>query len=175
MLKTVTSILLVVAFGVSMGWFYETHVYKADVAKDWIDMAKVSNNLPAMNADITNAITILENYHGSPVIFPTPNQNYDVIKSHLQDVITTNNNFKPDGGNAAMSYQQLLTNHKTILDSTYNDMGNANENAMFNPAYNFIWIVFLVVPLPILILEVWYQERSYKRAETRRQKRYTYR
>ncbi len=146
--------------------FYVTVNYQADIARGYVDNVLSTNSIPDMRSYLTSALKQLNdyNYHGAPVLVPTPYQNYDLIKADIQKNINNLDEYQAKYGDTrsdkSYAYQQTVSNTKASaesIDARLSEVGsgrgvNWNENPL---AYILLGVaLFAMVPIH-LVTEYW--------------------
>jgi len=151
--------------------FYNTVLYQADVAGGYILGVKSTNNINDMKAYLQAGLDQLNryNYHGSPVLFPTPYHNFDYMKADIQKQINGLNEYQRTYTNTSdksYAYQQTINNAKSNADTLNTRQSAINENWGLNPYQNPIgWsilLVGLVAIVPIHLVTQYWENRRYR-------------
>lgn len=159
--------------------FYYTVNYPADIAGSYILGVKSTNNIEDMKQYLQAGLDQLNkyNYHGSPVLFPTPYNNWDYLKADIQKQINGLNEYQRTYANTSdksYAYQQTINNAKSNADTLNDRQSMINSDVGINPYQNPIGYTLILVGLLVIIpihMATQYWEDP-KRKDARWQKRH---
>ena len=156
--------------------FYNTVNYQADIARGYIEGVLSTNNINDMKNYLQQGLDQLNryNYHGSPVLWPTPYQNFDLVKADLQKQINGLNEYQKTyntTSDKSYAYQQTISNAQNKAETVDSRIAEINSLRGLNPYENPMWVVFVLIALiawlPITIATEWWENRE-RRLENER-------
>jgi hypothetical protein len=146
------AIYLIVIFGTIGGYLvtYQNNQYQADIGKEWLWRARATNDLDDMAAYLERSLSYLDNYSGNPCwLYPTPDTNYDYIKTNIREVIENCNQWNDTQD--SFSYQQAVRNlQETIIEiAEHVDLANG---WLTSPSvwYWILWSLWWWIWLPLI-------------------------
>jgi len=166
--------LLVIVAMVQVFDFYYTVLYQADIAGAYILGVKSTNNIDDMKTYLQAGLDQLNkyNYHGSPVLFPTPYTNFDYLKADIQKQINGLNEYQATyntTSDKSYAYQQTINNAKSNADTLNNRQSAINSDWGVNPyqnplGYALLFIGFFAI-IPIHVVTQYWENREYRTRE----------
>jgi len=171
-LCTIVGLVIAMVAIVQVFVFYNTVLYQADVAGAYILGVKSTNNINDMKSYLQAGLDQLNryNYHGSPVLFPTPYHNFDYLKADIQKQINGLNEYQRTYTNTSdksYAYQQTINNAKSNADTLNERQSVINENWGFNPFQNPVGYVIIVIGflaiVPIHLVTQYWENREYRK------------
>ena len=133
---------------------YQNNQYQADIGKEWLWRARATNDLDDMSNYLEKSLEYLDRYEGNPSWFyPTPDTDYNYIKTNIREVIENCNQWKGTQDNFA--YQQAVGNLQETIVEIAEHVSLAN-GWLTSPSiwYWVLWTLWLWIWVPILFLAV---------------------
>lgn len=150
---------LIVLIVVSSYNFYMVNMYAADIAKSQLSNVKAQTDLTNIKVNLNNALSQLKPYHGNPgLLKEDPYQNYDVMKSDIQQAVNNINKYVAqygEGSDSNYAYQQTIQNTKNSAEQIIDRISSAGSNWFTNPLENGIFYVLLVSAILSPFVIIW--------------------
>ena len=123
--------------------YYQTTIFPADKAKEYLNVATSSSNLITIGDTFKKIATMLE-YNFNPSLYPTAAMDYTQIKNDLNKAAIDSNAAAMVGG---LAYQQAVGNMYDVAQDIYNRLGEANWALGTNPYINTTGYILFIVNL----------------------------